>query len=409
MSLTKNILIGIFVLIAFAIIIFILLFLHPSPGDNGRTLIVRFTDIDKINIGTRVTYAGLPVGEVVDIKEIPEARTSRINHNGEVYVYQLTLRVDSSVEVYNTDTISIRTSGLLGERNIDIDPRPLKPGEKLVSIDDQIIYAESPPSLENTVRQFSGLAEKLDRIFDQVTDTLNEFKDRNILDRISHAANNVVEITDSLNQPEKWRKTLDNIAYVSDQAREIWPRVNSTIDNIHTFTDKLHHSWDTTWPKIDKTAEELSQTSQNLNYMIAYASSGQGTIGKLFMGDDLYLRVKSILHKGSITMDDVKQYGVLFHLNKQWQRANARRLNMLQKLSTPSQFANYFDDEINNVSNCLSRVSMVLNQAQEYPGSLMNNCEYTEKFADLLRKVEAIEESLKMYNEQVVNQECPCQ
>src|SRR5438552_2320877 len=101
----KNILIGIFVLVAFAIIIFMLLFLHPRIGDEGHTLYVRFTDIDKVNIGTRVTYAGRPVGEVTAIRELPDSRTALPNHRGEIYVYELVLKVDSSANVYNTDII----------------------------------------------------------------------------------------------------------------------------------------------------------------------------------------------------------------------------------------------------------------------------------------------------------------
>src|SRR5947209_20418902 len=95
----KNILIGIFVLTAIGIIVFMVLFLHPSVGDNAKTLRVRFTDIDKVNVGTRVTFAGRPVGEVVSIQELPDARTNRISKNGDIYVYELVLKVDSAVDV----------------------------------------------------------------------------------------------------------------------------------------------------------------------------------------------------------------------------------------------------------------------------------------------------------------------
>jgi phospholipid/cholesterol/gamma-HCH transport system substrate-binding protein len=58
----KNILIGIFVIVACAIIVFVLMFLHPSVGDESRLLRVRFANIDKITLGTRVNFAGKPVG-----------------------------------------------------------------------------------------------------------------------------------------------------------------------------------------------------------------------------------------------------------------------------------------------------------------------------------------------------------
>ncbi len=110
----KNILIGLFVVAACAVGVFILLFLHPSVGNEGRTLRIRFANIDKVNVGTRVTFAGLPIGEVVEIHEIINPEDPREDHDGYVFPYELVLKVDTSVNVYNTDTIALRTSGLLG-------------------------------------------------------------------------------------------------------------------------------------------------------------------------------------------------------------------------------------------------------------------------------------------------------
>jgi phospholipid/cholesterol/gamma-HCH transport system substrate-binding protein len=91
----KNMMIGIFVLAAFAIIIFIMLFLHPNVGNEGKTLRVRFADIDKISAGTRVSFAGKPVGEVIRIDEVD--KSERVDHDGIVYVYELVLAIDSGV------------------------------------------------------------------------------------------------------------------------------------------------------------------------------------------------------------------------------------------------------------------------------------------------------------------------
>ena len=60
----KNVMIAFFVIAAIAICTFVLMFIHPSIGDEKKILRARFTDIDKINTGTRVTYGGKPVGEV---------------------------------------------------------------------------------------------------------------------------------------------------------------------------------------------------------------------------------------------------------------------------------------------------------------------------------------------------------
>ena len=105
---TKNMLIGVFVIASCAVIIWLILFLKPGVGDGKQTIYVRFSSINQINVGTRVLFAGKPVGEVVAIQEIYDARQKPIaDVLGEIYCYQLVLKVDSSVKVYDTDEIIV--------------------------------------------------------------------------------------------------------------------------------------------------------------------------------------------------------------------------------------------------------------------------------------------------------------
>src|SRR3990167_6638790 len=121
---TKSVLIGIFVLAACTLLVSIILFLKPKVGDGKETIYVRFSDVNRISIGTRVLFGGKPVGEVVAIDEIYDARQNpSVDLLGRVYCYQLTLKIDSRIKVYNTDKISIQTSGLLGEKSIAIIPQ----------------------------------------------------------------------------------------------------------------------------------------------------------------------------------------------------------------------------------------------------------------------------------------------
>ncbi|NGX58318.1 MAG: hypothetical protein K940chlam3_01223 [Chlamydiae bacterium] len=339
---TKNAMIGVFVLVGLGILTYILLFLHPKIGDEGQILRVRFTDIDKVSIGTRVLFAGHPVGEVTNIQEIDDARQKDKLYKGEVYIYELTLKIDSGVIVYTTDEISAMTSGLLGERQVLISPKPPKPGQILVRVTDQILYATPPVSIEETLKLVSDFTEKLDTGF--ATLEKDEF-----WENMGAIAENVAEISDSLNKPEE---------------------LESFITNASEFSDNLNN--------------------------------------------DLYLRVTSILSKGETLMDDINHYGILFHTNKSWQRLRARRVNLMGTLSTPSEFNNFFTDEINQISTSLSRVNMVLNDGEGCADYWKTLCgkEFVKVFADLLRRIDGLEQNIKLVNQQIVeNREecCNCQ
>jgi len=358
---SKNVMIGLFVIAACTIVVFLLLFLHPTVGDEGRRLRVRFSDIDKVNIGTRVTYAGKPVGEVTEIYEVKDASEKRKAKDGRIYLYELVMQVDSSVNVFNSDEVSLRTSGLLGERSVAITPLPPEEGEQLFVVNDKVIYANEVGTVEETFKEFKEVADRFDTALDKINDFLDQMKEEDIIKTISDTAKNIRDITEALNKPADWSK--------------LFADATETLSNIRSISEN-----------IDK---------------------GKGTLGRLFSTDELYLRFTSILNKGETVMDDINHYGLLFHLDKGWKRLRARRMNLLQRLCSPQEFRNYFNDEIDQITTSLSRVGMVLDKTECSPmwECLIDDCEFSKVFAELLRRVEGMEEALKMYNEQLVETE----
>lgn len=382
----KNLMIGLFVTAAAAIVIFILMFLHPTIGDKGRLLHVRFTDIDKVNIGTRVTYAGKPVGEVVSIDEIPNAREGRVSPNGEFYIYDLTLLVDSGIHLYNTDEVSSRTSGLLGEKNIEITPHALKKGQTLVLMDHEPAYAIETGSVEQTFKEFKEAADKFETALDVATDILNNIKDNKLVDKVTKTVENVQSITAALNKPEQWSNILSNLDRFSSRINKSW----DTVDNFLV--------------KIDEASGHANATLKDTAAVAAKVNRGEGTLGRLLTNDDVYLRTSSIMSKFETILDDINHYGLLFQSDKGWQRLRARRLNLLQKLRSPQEFRNYFNDEVDQISTSISRVSMVLNEVENSPNccNVMLDREFTKVFAELMRRVKMLEEEVRMYNTQLV-------
>jgi len=369
----KNLMIGLFVSAAAIVVVFVLMFIHPSLGDEGKTIHVHFADIDKITIGTRVTYAGRPVGEVVGIEEIERERHGPVDNHGHVYLYDLTLRVDSGVNVYNTDKVASKTSGLLGEKNVEITPYAPQKGEKLQLVDGQVILAEETQSVEDILQAINVAAGKFDTALETINATVDDIRKQKLVEKVT--------------------QTVEDIDVVVKQVNRSWPNVDRTIQNISDAAMQIKTA--------AVKAQDLVTDGKNV---IDYVASGQGTLGKIIYSEDLYLRVNSIMSKLETTMDDVNHYGILFHSDKGWQRLRARRLNLLQKLESPQEFRNYFNDEIDQISTSLSRVYMVLNEVSTSPccENLLNNREYTKVFAELMRRVSMLEEEIRMYNTQVV-------
>lgn len=375
----KNMMIGIFVLAAFAIIVFMMLFLHPNLSDEGKTLRVRFADIDKISTGTRVTFAGKPVGEVIEIREIGHGE--RIEYNGIIYIYELELAIDSQVEVYMTDMIIARTSGLLGEKSVAINPQVIKKDEERILVTDQIIYATETGSVESTLKEFQELSDKIEVALNSVIDALEVMHKSQMWDHLSDAV-----------------KQIDDIAIALNESK-LWLGANKVINNIDSITSSINDP-----EKLGKIVDNVSKLSSSGVNVLAQIEQGHGTLGRMIVTDEFYLSTASLLSKAEVILNDINHYGILFHQDKGWQRLRARRLNLLQTLRTPQEFRNYFNDEIDSIATSLERVSMVIEEVECLPcRSLWQDPCYIKVYSELLRRVATLEEYLQMYNQQVVD------
>lgn len=382
--------IGLFVMAAFGIIIFILLFLHPNVGNEGKILRVRFADVDKITTGTRVNFGGKPVGEVLEVREIKTENGERIEHEGIIYVYELTLGIDSGVIVYTTDLITSRTSGLLGEKSVAIVPQPVPHHAKPIPVKGEILYADQSGSVEDAVKEFKKISNKVDVALNEFIDAMQKMRAEKVWENVGSSMDSLAEILITMNQPEKINAMLENADAVFQNLEETTAALNEPtkiseiIDNFHTLS------------------KDAKSMTAHLNTTVTNICQGKGSLGPLLVKEDLYLRISSLLSKAEVTMNDINHYGLLFHLDKGWQRLRARRLNLMQTLKNAHEFRNYFNDELDKITTSLERVSMVIAKSSESCTRLWDNPTYVKVYSELLRRVAMLEEYLQMYNRQTI-------
>ncbi len=393
-------LIGLFLLGGITIFVGFIFFLHPSVGDEKQILYVRFSDINKINVGTRVLFAGKAVGEVTDITEIYHAReTQPFDSLGRLYFYQLTLKIDSSVKVFDTDEIEIQTSGLLGEKSISIVPRSPKKGvipERVTA--KTPFYAESIDPIENTFNQLSDISQKVEDTVDLIEAWIKNNSD-NLSRAVSGFANAMEQINITMTQVNE-EKIVPQVKIGIQSFTDVMNKVDSSLTQM--INDKV-------FVNIGTIVSNLTTTSANVNQIMATVASGKGTLGKLLESEDFYLRINAILSKVDTLMNDVNHYGVLFHLNKTWQKNRTKRLTQLNALQTPEDFRTYFETEIDDINTAMARISMLIEKAKQEPEQelVIQSPAFRQDFAELMRQVEEMANNLKLYNEQLMELSTP--
>jgi phospholipid/cholesterol/gamma-HCH transport system substrate-binding protein len=369
------------------------MFLKPSVGDGKQTLYVRFSNVNQINVGTRVLFAGKPVGEVVAIQEIFDARKKPIaDVLGEIYYYQLVLKVDSSVKVYDTDEITITTSGLLGEKSIAIFPKIPPKGVTPKLISNQPIYAESVDPIEHAFNQLSNLATDMQNTFQQVTSWIQKNGDD-----MGNAVRSFGSAMDEVKQ---------TVANVNSQhiIDDVKVAIQNFSDTFHQMQDALNElKTEEVFANAGCVMRNLKNAAQNIDEITSDIADGKGTIGRLIKGDDFYLQMTAVMSKVDTLMNDVNHYGLLFYLNKNWQRLRAQKITAMNALNSPQNFKQYFENEVDDINTSMSRLSMLIDKAQLSPEKeeILSDEQFRKEFAELLRQANVLSDNLKLYNQQL--------
>jgi phospholipid/cholesterol/gamma-HCH transport system substrate-binding protein len=243
------------------------------------------------------------------------------------------------------------------------------------------------------MNELSRVSSKMSITFDEVTKWLKQYGDDVgcAVKSFGSAMTQVDQMITSVNQ----QNLIQTISETACQLRDTITKIHEVIcdmDEKGTFTN------------LAATAKNLKQATGSIDVIAQDLVDGKGTIGRLLKSDDLYLRFTAVMSKVDTLMNDVNQYGILFHLNKSWQRTHLQRVNLLTSLSTPESFKSYFEQEVDQVNSSMQRISMLLEKAELTPERevILQNDLFKDDFAELLRKANELADNLKLYNQQLM-------
>ncbi|HEX7006201.1 MAG TPA: outer membrane lipid asymmetry maintenance protein MlaD [Alphaproteobacteria bacterium] len=119
------------------LILFVLFIVYAFTGTGiaareGYPVTAEFGQVDGLVVGSQVTLAGLPVGEVTNLELDPEGMRPIV-----------TMVIDRSIELPVDSSARVATDGLLGPKFIKIDPggdeEVIQPGGQIQYVQDAVI------------------------------------------------------------------------------------------------------------------------------------------------------------------------------------------------------------------------------------------------------------------------------
>jgi|JI9StandDraft_1071089.scaffolds.fasta_scaffold35606_2 phospholipid/cholesterol/gamma-HCH transport system substrate-binding protein len=378
----KNMLIGLFVLIASSIIIGIILFIRPSVGDGKQTIKVRFENINGISVGTPVTYAGKPIGEVFAIFQVSDARQQGSNGIGQVYPYLLTLKIDSSYVIFTTDEITVQTQGLMGERYVAIIPRPLKNGEVAqIATAKDLLYASSNDLLESIMTDLSAVSSKLQDTLDKVNKWIDKYGDNlgSAFQSFDKTVTEIGKMVGDINTFGVIQDVKDTMLYLSQAIQQVDAILGDLRED--NFFDHVAH---------------IGASIDRITKMVA---TGRGTLGKIIAEDGLYLQIDALFTKANTILNDMNHYGLLFQYNKEWKRNRLKMMSEAARIQDPVAFQEYMNRQVDEINLILGRMAMLTDQCTSQ--ELAASCDFREKFVQLMQQLNSFQDRVRLYNQEL--------
>ena len=311
--------VGIFVL--FAIIVLIFLILNASGDINpfSRKLHLRahFSDANGLRDGSEVRLAGVRVGKVeriVLLEPSPVPGAPRV---------EAQMTVDSTIdgrpanERIRSDSQALQGSpSLLGnEMLINITPgtavgQPVQDGALL------------PGSSSNTVNDFAtsgtDLAQRLSKLSDEINGIVKDvkdgkgtvgrlFSDEALYNNLNATIRETEDVMQAIRSGNGSAGRFINDPALYNNANEISLSLKAIADDLRAgrgTAGKLLTD-DEFYNRINRTADRLDKSVDQINLMVAEINAGRGTLGKLIRDEQIYNDARAAIARFNTTAERI--------------------------------------------------------------------------------------------------------
>jgi phospholipid/cholesterol/gamma-HCH transport system substrate-binding protein len=297
------------------IVIMILAFMTFKVGGlewikkEGYIVYVYFNNIAGLDEKTKVRIAGVDAG-VIEKIELKDG------------VAKLTIRMDKGIQLFSDASASIKATGLLGDKYLDIKTGSEKPTLKN---GDTIKNVMEIVDLDDMVRNLSNVSANMNTLATSLNEALGTDEAKRAL---KDTVLNLSDITANLSQTiavndRKMRMVLDSInnvtASINDLIEKNKVSVTDSISNIKGFSASLREEGPQLVASLNKATRELKamveenrpslkRATESIDKIAQKIDKGEGTLGKLVKDERLYESINKAAEGIDRTVSAVERF-----------------------------------------------------------------------------------------------------
>ena len=311
--------VGIFVLVAIGILIFLVLNASGdiNPFSRKLHLRARFVDANGLREGSEVRLAGVRVGKVERITLLPPSDVANAPR------VEALLTIDSTIDgqaanqrIRSDSTAQQGSPSLLGnEMLINITP-----GTAAGSVVQE--GAILPSSSSNTVNDFAtsgtDLAQRLSKLSDEISGIVEDvkegkgtvgrlFNDEALYNNLNATIRETEDVMKAVRSGNGSAGRFINDPALYNNANDIALQLKAIASDLRAGRGTAGRllTEDELYVRINRTADRLDNAVNQINGMVAEINSGKGTLGKLIKDEQIYNDARAAIARFNTTAERI--------------------------------------------------------------------------------------------------------
>jgi len=254
---------------------------------------VLFNNVTGLMPNAEVRLNGIRVGKVADIRLAEDKAIVKLD-------------IISDAKIRRSDTLSLSTMGVMGEKYVDIMPGDRSSPLVLDSSTpmeghDAVGLEELGVSFNVLIKSLQGITDNLKEVTGSFSDVLGNSEGRQMLSDILVNTRNITNNISNLTGGDKSdiAEILKNISEITQSMSQTLPALMQKLDTTAGVTSEIlekdKQSISEIISSLEKIAQNLSTATENLGTITGTVSRGEGSVGKLLMEDETIDNVNQAL------------------------------------------------------------------------------------------------------------------
>jgi phospholipid/cholesterol/gamma-HCH transport system substrate-binding protein len=295
--------VGLFVLIGLVLAALMVIRFNKGTGlSSNYRLYLQARNAGGIIPGASVLMAGVPIGNVSDIKLAPDG--SKVTMVASIY---------EKYKIADNAIFGIGTVGFLGDRYISVSPGPDSKGTPHPFLkDDDVVNVEEAFDI-------TRVAESANTLMDRLTGTVDQLS--NAVKRLDGSILSDQSLGDLTNTIGNFRgvskRALDAVDALDVFVRSNTPSLSGSISNFSLFTEKLNRvtlelgeTLATNRVELTAVVKNLERATDKANSILADVEAGKGLAGNLLKNEELANYTSATLSNFMVFSSNINNKGL---------------------------------------------------------------------------------------------------